>query len=111
MKIEMPFGLEDLDKVFAMAELLSNTEELLKEFYPDVKQMLVREGFFSGHSKHLYDREFDALIVRLVKKQVISHHSDWSPEDILLLTDIEFLKLIAEELFDSTNYKPNKEVN
>lgn len=111
MSIEMPFGLEDLDKVFAMAELLSNTEELLKEFYPDVKQMLVREGFFSGHTKKLYDQEFEALIIRLIKKQVINHHSDWSPEDVLLMLDPEFLKLIAEELFDSSNYKPNKEVN
>lgn len=106
-----PFVLEDLDKVFAMAELLSNTEELLKEFYPEVKQMLVREGFFSGHSKRLYDKEFETLIIRLIKKQVVSHFSDWSPEDVLILTDSEFLHLIADELFNSENYKTNKEVN
>ncbi len=102
--IEMPFGLKDLESVFAVTDFLSNTEELLKDFQPEVSKFLVRKGFFTGRFLVQYNRAFDELITSLIKRQLIKHF-DFTPEELMILTDTDFLKMIAEPLYDQENYK------
>lgn len=102
--IEFPFGLEDLDKVFAVTDFLANKDQLIKEFTPEVQKSLVKKGFFTGHFRVTYDRMFDELITDLIRKQVREHFRDFTPEEILLVTDTDFLKMIAPEYFDQDIY-------
>lgn len=107
--IEMPFGIDDLDKVFAVTDFLDNKNELIKEFQPEVQKILVKKTFFTGHFRTKYNEMFDELITSLIRKQ-ISKHFSFSPEEILLLTDTGFLKMIAGAYFDQDNYQ-SKEGN
>lgn len=103
----MPFGIDDLDKVFAVTDFLSNKDELIKEFTPEVQKILVKKGFFTGHFRTKYNEMFDELITSLIRKQ-ITKHLELSPEEILLLTDTGFLKIIAGDFFNQDNYKPKE---
>ena len=103
--IEMPFGVSDLDAVFALSDLLDNKEELVKEFMPEVEKYLVKSTFFTGHAKLLYHVAFDDLIVTLIKRQVIKHFPNLNPEEVLLLCEPDFLKLIGGSYFDPEVYK------
>jgi len=102
--IDMPFGLDELDGVFQVTDFLSNTEELLQDFYPDVAKFLVRKGFFHGPFLREYNKAFDDLIATLIKRQ-LTRHFNFTPEEMMILTDLSFLKLVAEPLFDQNNYK------
>lgn len=105
--IELPFGIDDLDKIFVLSEFLDNKDELLKEFQPEVQKFLVKKDFFTGPFRREYQRHFDELIVKLIKQQ-ITKHFNFSPEEVLLLTDTDFLKLLTGNVyFDQENYKPN----
>lgn len=102
--IDFPFGLEELDKVFLVSEFLENRDELINEFRPEVTKFLVKKTFFSGAFRQEYNRMFDELIVRLIKRQLVQHF-DFNPEELMLLTDTDFLKLITDGFyFDSDNY-------
>jgi len=105
--ITMPFGVDDLDKVFQVNELLENTDELIQEFMPEVSKILVKKGFFTGHFRVKYNEMFDELITGLIRKQITKHFS-FSPEEVLLLTDTGFLKMIAPAFFEQDNYKPQE---
>lgn len=107
--IDLPIGLDQLDAVFTVVDFLENTEELLKDFQPEVSKFLVRKGFFTGPFLREYNKAFDELIVSMVRKQ-INEHFNFNPEELLLLTDLNFLKLVAEPLFDQTNYQEHKDV-
>src|ERR1019366_4888665 len=101
----MPGGLKDLDAVSAVMDLLDNREELINEFKPEVAKYLVKEGFFKGPFKRKYNEMFDDLIVSLIKRQVTQHFPSFSPEEILLLCDKDFLKMITNDyFFDKNNY-------
>lgn len=102
--IEMPGGLQDLDKLFDLMGLLENKETLIQDFKPEVDKYLVNKQFFKGPFRIKYNQMFDELITRLIKSQVTQHFTTWSPEEILLLTDTEILKLLAEELFNPDSY-------
>lgn len=104
MTLDLPFGLSDLDKVFSVTDLLSNQESLIQEFKPDVSKMLVKEGFFKGPYLREYNNHFKHLIQSLVRKQVIKHFPTFSPEEIVLLTDLDFIQMIAPDLFEKKNY-------
>lgn len=106
-RIDMPFSLSDIDQVFAMSDLLSNTEELIKKFKPEVDKVLVKKDFFHGHFLTEYNRQFDALIRTLIKRELTDHFPAWTPEDLLVLTDLDLLHLIAPVLFDQTSYENN----
>lgn len=107
--LEMPFGFEDLDKVFQISEFLDNKEELLEQFKPEVRKFLVKKGFFTGPFKIAYEKAFDELIVSLIKKELVNHFPKFSPEDILILTDVDFLKMVTDGyLFDQENYAESK---
>lgn len=107
--MELPFGLDDLDKVFVLSEFLDNRDELIKEFTPEVQKLLVKKDFFTGPFRASYQKAFDELIVSLIRKQIIKHF-EFSPEEVMLLTDTDFLKLITNDFyFDQDNYKPTKE--
>jgi hypothetical protein len=101
--ITFPFGLEDLDPVFAVTDLLDNKDELIKEFIPEVSKILVKKNFFTGHFRTKYNEMFDDLITSLIRKQITSHLR-LSPEQILLLTETGFLKMIAPTLFEPDSY-------
>lgn len=101
--IDMPFGLDDLDKVFAVTDFLENKEALIQEFQPEVQKILVKRDFFTGHFRTRYNEMFDELITSLIRKQITKHFS-FSPEEILLLTDTDFLKVIANDFFNQDNY-------
>lgn len=105
--IDMPFGLEELDKVFEVSELLDNKEELLKEFQPEISKFLVKKDFFTGKYKRAYQNAFDDLVVSLIRRQIIKHYPSYNPQEIILLTDKSFLKLITNDYyFNTENYLP-----
>lgn len=102
--MDMPFGIDDLDKVFAVTDLLDNKEELIKEFMPEVSKILVKKSFFTGHFRTSYNIMFDELITSLIRKQISKHFPKMTPEEVLILTDTSFLKMIAAALFDQESY-------
>src|SRR5438445_309954 len=103
----MPFGIDDLDKLFTLTDFLDNKDELIREFTPEVQKILVKKTFFTGHFRTKYNEMFDELITSLIRKQIINHF-DFSPEEILILTDTGFLKMIAGAYFDQDNYQPKE---
>lgn len=109
MTLELPFGLSDLDKIFQVTEFLDNRNELIKEFQPEVSKLLVKEGFFKGPFKRSYQHAFDELIVSLIRRELVKHFPSFTPEEIVLLTDLDFLKMITENhYFIQSNYLPKE---
>jgi hypothetical protein len=112
VSIDLPFGLSDLDKVFQITELLDNREELIKEFQPEVSKYLVKEGFFKGPFKKRYEEEFDNLIISLIRRQIVKHFTSFTPEEVVLLTDLDFLRMITSDFyFTQSNYLPKEREN
>jgi hypothetical protein len=103
--IDMPGGLNDLDKIFAIMDLLDNKDELIKQFQPEVAKYLVKEGFFTGAFRREYQKQFDELIISLIKREIIKHFPTFTPEEITLLCDKDFLKMITNDFyFNKSNY-------
>lgn len=101
----MPGGLDDLDKVFAVMDFLDNKQSLINEFKPEVAKYMVKDGFFKGPFKRSYEKAFDDLIVQLIKRQITQHFQTFTPEEILLLCDKDFLKMITNDFyFTKSNY-------
>jgi hypothetical protein len=104
--MELPFGFDEIDKLLQVAEFLDNREELLEEFKPEVTKFLVKGEFFKGAFRHKYNSMFDALIIRLIKRQLVQHFPSFTPEEIMLLTEPDFLKMVTEDFyFQPDNYK------
>jgi len=105
--LDFPGGLSDYDKLFAVVDFLSNTDELIREFKPEVARYLVKDSFFKGPFRRKYNEMFDDLIVSLIKRQITQHFTAFTPEEILLLCDKEFLKVITSDFyFNKNNYLP-----
>lgn len=104
-QIDMPFAIGDLDKVFEVSDFLDNTDELITQFKPEVTKFLVKKSFFTGPFRHAYNKAFDEVVVRLVKKEIVSHFPHYTPEDVLTLCETDFLKLIGGRLFDPSEYE------
>lgn len=103
--IEMPGGLSEMEKIFQVMEFLDNTSVLINDFKPEVAKYLVRDGFFKGPFKKSYENAFDDLIVSLIKRQITQHFTTFTPEEILLLCDKDFLKMITNDFyFNKNNY-------
>jgi len=103
--LEMPGGLSDYEKLFSVVDFLENKDVLIKEFKPEVAKYLVKDSFFKGPFRRKYNEMFDDLIVSLIKRQITQHFTDFTPEEILLLCDKEFLKMItADYYFNKDNY-------
>jgi hypothetical protein len=104
--IDIPFAIEDLDKVFEISDFLENRDELIALFKPEVSKYFVRDEFFKPPFRKAYLDIFDDIIVSLIKKQIIAHYPTWTAEEIMILCDKDFLKLITQgTLFDPNNYK------
>lgn len=104
--IDLALGFDDIDKILDVSEFLVNYPELIKKFEPEVTKFLVKKDFFKGPFLREYNKQFDQLICSLIKKELINHFSSYTPEDILILTsDIDFLKMLAQELFDQESYR------
>lgn len=99
ISIDMPLGLSDLEKVFQVVDFLDNRETLIDEFKPEVSKFLVREDFFKGPFKRVYQNAFNELVIKLIRRELVKHFPNFSPEEIVLLTDLEFLKMITEDYF------------
>lgn len=103
--MDMPGGLDDLEKVFQVIDFLDNKDVLINEFKPEVAKYLVKDGFFKGPFRRNYENAFDELIVSLIKRQITQHFTNFTPEEILLLCDKDFLKIITNDFyFIKTNY-------
>lgn len=109
--LDIPCGLDDLDKVFQVVDFLDNRDVLIKEFKPEVAKYIVRDGFFKGPFRRSYQNAFDDLIVSLIKRQITQHFPNFTPEEILLLCDKDFLKMVTDDFyFDKNNYLNHKDV-
>lgn len=106
--ITMPGGIDDLEAVFAVSDFLENKAELIEEFKPEVQKILVKKSFFTGHFRTKYNEMFDELITSLIRRQIIKHFQ-FSPEDLLILTDTDFLKMIGSDFYNQDNYLPTEE--
>ncbi len=107
--IDMGLGFNDIEQVLEMSDFLDNSQELINKFEPEVNRFLVKKGFFKGHFLKEYNNQFDQLIRSLIKKELMNHFASWTPEDLLLLTeDLDFLKMIAGDLFDQDLYRKAK---
>lgn len=101
----MPYGLSDLEKVFEVVDFLENKQELIIKFKPEVSKFLIKEEFFSGVFKLKYNEMFDELVLGLIRREITNHFSSFTPEEILLLTDLDFIKMVDDgHLFNKNNY-------
>lgn len=101
--IDVPYSFEDLDQVFDLMELLENKDQLIEQFKPEVSKLLVKKSFFTGVFRREYTKQFNELIQRLIRAEVVKHFN-FSPEDIMLLTELSFLQMIAEPMFNPDSY-------
>lgn len=109
ISLDLPFGLSDLDKVFLVTDLLDNRAELLEKFKPEVSKFLVKEGFFNGPFRRKYREMFDELVVSLIRREIVNHFPSFTPEEIVLLSDLDFLKMITGDYyFLQDNYLPKE---
>ena len=101
-----------VDKVFDVMNFLSNKEELASKFTPDVNRFLENEGYFSDTSfKKEYRDAFKDFVLSLIKDEIVDHF-DYTPEEILVLTDMDFIDLLTDGYyFDMEVYKGEKDVN
>lgn len=107
--IDMGVGFDDIELVLDLSDFLSNSKELVAKFEPAVSSFLVKKDFFKGPFLREYNHQFDVLIRSLLRKEVTAHFTSWTPEDICLLTeDIDFLKMLAQELFEQESYRKQK---
>lgn len=103
--MDFPFGVEDLSKLFDVVDLLENRDELIEDFRPEVQKLLVKKTFFTGPFRAAYQDAFDDLIVKLIRSQIVKHFPNFNGEEVMALTDKEFLKMITESYyFNQDNY-------
>lgn len=98
--------LSAVDKVFDVMNFLSNQEELISKFTPDVEVFLENEKLFKNTVfKKTYDGVFEEFILGLIKKEIVDHFN-FTPEDIMILTDRDLINLLTDGyFFDKENYK------
>ncbi len=107
--VDMGVGFDDIEQVLDLSDFLSNSKELINKFEPEVSAFLVRKDFFKGPFLREYNNQFDNLVRSLIKKELMSHFASWTPEDLLLLTEnIDFLKMLASDLFEQESYRKTK---
>jgi hypothetical protein len=104
MVVEAAVGFDDLDKLFQVLDLLDNQDELIKQFRPELLKLIVNKQFFKGHFQKAYLDAFDERVVKLIKTEVVGHFPDFTPEDVLTICDVSFLKMMAPDLFDQDKY-------
>lgn len=109
--VNFPFGLSELDKIFEVTDFLQNREALIKEFQPEVSKYLVKDEFFKGVARRRYQEMFDELIISLIRQQLVKHFPSYTPEEIILLTDVDFLKIVTDDFyFDKSNYSKERNI-
>lgn len=103
LTIDMPCGLDDLEKVFSVVDLVEDPD-FIREIAPEVRKFIIKEGFFtSGYMKQRYHAMWDEAVTRQVKSQLIKH-LNLTPEEVLLVCDPSFLKIVAPALYEKDNY-------
>lgn len=105
LTLDLPFSFREIDQVFEMVNFLDNTDELIQKFKPEVQKFLVRKDFFKGPFLREYNKQFNELIRSLIRKELVEHFPAWSPEDIIVLTDLDFIKMVASPYFEQKNYR------
>jgi hypothetical protein len=102
--INMPFSLEEIGPVLDVSEfLMSNLDELTADFSPKVLELLGKKDKFQPPYRIAFNNAVDDLIVGLIQEKV-KDHFNVTPEQLLLLTEVQFLKMIVPDLFNSENY-------
>lgn len=110
--IEMGFAFDEIEPIFILSDFLENKKELVNEFKPEVQKFFVKDSFFKGPFKAEYNKQFNNLIVSLIKRQVIKHFRNFTPEQIELLCNKEVIGLITSDyFFNKTLYKDVKNGN
>lgn len=101
---------QTLDKVFDVMNLLSNQVALVEKFTPDVRGFLDKEEYFENTVfKAEYDQEFENFVLGLIKAEIVSHFN-FTPEEVLILTDRDFVDLLTDGYyFNKENYKGAKD--
>lgn len=105
--ISFPFGLDDLNEVFEIMNLLDNNrDELIAKFKPAVTKYLERAKYFPpGIMRLEHKRAFPDLIISLIRKEV-EDHFNFNPEQILMLTQKDIIDMLTEGYyFDERNYE------
>jgi len=99
------FNPEECDKVFDVMNFLSNKEVLLEKFKPHVQKFLSNRPAFTNTSFRIaYNQAFDDFICGLIKDELVDHFN-FTPEEIILLTDKEVLDFLSDGyFFDKTIY-------
>ncbi len=110
--IDFPFAIDDLSKLFDVVDLLENKETLIEDFKPEVSKLMVKKDFFTGPFRAAYQDAFDDLIVRLIRSQIVNHFPGFTGEEIMALTNKDFLKMVTDGVyFDPDNYLTKEEPN
>jgi hypothetical protein len=105
LRIEFPFCLSELDKLFEVSDFLDNRDELVAKFTPAVTNYLsYRERLKPGLQQQAHKLAFPDFIITLIKRELLDHFN-LTPEEVLLLTDRELLDMLTEShFFKEENY-------
>ena len=98
-----------IDKVFSVMDLLDNRDELIEKFTPKVKEYLTKDvnTLVKSPFKVPYDEKFTAFIQGLIRDEIVDHYN-YTPEEILILTEKGLLDLLTEGFyFVKDNYNVN----
>lgn len=111
MIIDLPLGIDDLDKLFQVSSFLDNRDELTAKFQPEVDKYLARRQYFKpGVQRLAHKNAFKDLIVSLIRTEITNHFPTFTPEEIMLLTEPSFLDMLCEGyFFDENNFITTKE--
>lgn len=106
-------SLDDMEKAFKAVDLLvGNAKELTDKFKPDVEKFLERKNEFEGQYKKAFEVAFKDFVRALIKKEIVDHFTDFTPEDIEIIASPVFIDIVTEGYYyDLSNYGITKEGN
>lgn len=94
---------ESMDKIFDVMNFLSNHDELISKFRPEVLNFLEKKPVDSSFNK-AFDMAFEDFVLGLIKKELVDHFN-YTPEEVLILTDKEFISILTDNVyFNKENY-------
>jgi len=92
---------EQMERVFQVIDFLANKKQLMMKFSPEVIHFLDKNDNITEIAS---DYEFNDLIIGLIKNELVDHFN-FNPEEIMILTEFDFLDLVTDGyFFDKNNY-------
>lgn len=99
MRIDLPFGIDELDKLFQVSDFLDNREALVGKFRPAVHNYISkRERLKPGRQRQAHQAAFPDFVITLIKGE-LRDHFDLNPEELLLLTERDLIDLLTQGYF------------